>query len=103
MSSGWGSGRWCRVSRGPWGCQGEARTLAQLGPAEFLINEHTEDQRGWAEDRNTTFLDPPLLIQEWGVFKSTPSPTRKESGRSRGSKSGCGQRRRSLQALWAPV
>lgn len=35
--------------------------MAQWGPAEFLINKCSEDQRWEAEDRNTVFLGPLLL------------------------------------------
>lgn len=52
------------------------RTAAQLGPAEFLINNCSEDQTGWAEDSNTTSWTLSLLTQDWGVLKGTPAPNR---------------------------
>lgn len=50
------------------------RMTAQSGPAEFLINNCSEDQRGWAEDSNTTSWILSLLTQEWDVLKGTPTP-----------------------------
>lgn len=47
--------------------------MAQWGPAEFLIKKCSEDQRGNGRNRNTIFLDPPLLTQRRGV-KEHPHP-----------------------------
>lgn len=48
--------------------------MAQCGPAGFLINKCSENQRWEAEDISTIFLDLLLLTPGKGA-KSTPTAT----------------------------